>query len=144
MREQLAHRDLFFAVASKLRQVADHRIVQPHLPKLHHAHDRGRGGNGFSKRRQVKDRIQGHGLAPRLQSAGAEGAAVYDLTFVSHKHDCAGDLPRCNRLLADVIHGGKAGIVALAFVAPCNPSEKEEDGEAKRSTSFVHKVSGLL
>src|SRR5580704_3900925 len=104
VRQKLPHRDVVLPVLRKLRQILRHRIIQPHLPLLDQLHHRSSSSNHLGKRRQIKNRIQSHRLALRLQSPRPIGLPVDNLPVVAHNQNRSRNLLLLNRLLNNSIN----------------------------------------
>ena len=104
MRQQLPHRNVLFSVLRKLGQIFRHRIVQPHLALFHQLHHSRCGRNHLGQRRQIKNRIQRHRFAPRLQRPIPISLAVDHLPVVTDHEDRPGNLSLMNSLLDDGVH----------------------------------------
>ena len=104
VREQLPHRDVFFSILRKLRQILRYRIVQPHLALFHQLHHSRSCNNHLGQRRQIKNRVQCHRLAPRLQCTLAVGLAIDHLPVMPDQQDSARNGPVMHRPLDDRVN----------------------------------------
>ena len=104
MGKQLPHGDVFFSALRKFRQIFRYRIIQPHLALFDQLHHSRSSRNHLGQRCQIKNCIQRHRLAARLQRPASVSLAIDHLTVVTYQQDGPGNLPFMNRLLDDSIH----------------------------------------
>ena len=87
MSQQLTNGHIVLAVLGKLGNILRYRIVQLDLPKLHHAHHRGRRRNDLGKRSDIKDSVGSHRLLRRLERAAPVGLAINHCSIVANQQD---------------------------------------------------------
>ncbi len=92
MGKQLFNRHPLFTEFAELRDVARNRVGEADLPALNQNHHRRRRRQHFCKRGEIEDRINGHRLCFRFESAMAKRFAIDDAPFARHQNDRAGRL----------------------------------------------------
>src|SRR5262249_38063376 len=112
MGKQLSNRDVVFAVGAELGDVARDRVFQAELARLHQMQHAGRGGHHFGERRQIEQRVDGHGLPARRQRAIAERFLVDDAPVVPHSQNSTGYAVIIDLLLDQTIDGREVGGVS--------------------------------
>lgn len=98
MRHQIAHRDRTRPTL-ELRKILGYRIVEAHAALLEQLHHAARGRDDFGKRGDVENRIRGHRLFGRLESAVAVSLAEDNLPVVPDLYDSAGNFVFANGLI---------------------------------------------
>ena len=99
MRQQLPYRNVVFSVLRKLGKVFCYRIIQADFALLDQLHDRCGGRDHFGEGCQIENRIQRHGLAPRLQRAIAVGLPINHVPVVPDQENGARNVAIANGLL---------------------------------------------
>ncbi len=89
--EQVAHRDVVFAVLSEFGDVLYDGIVESDFSLFFQLHDRCCCGHYLGQRGDVENRSDRHGRARGFERAVAEGLAIDDLAVVPDQQDRAGD-----------------------------------------------------
>jgi VWFA-related protein len=100
--QQVANRDVPFAVSLESRDEGGDAVVQPDAAVLDEDHHAGRRRDPFGERCDIEDRVRRHRLDRRHQCAVADRLLVDDAVAVADEHHRSRELPFGNRLLDDL------------------------------------------
>ena len=101
-------------------------INVPGLTLFKQLHHSARGGHDFGERRDIEDRVRGHGLFRRFQSAVTVSLPVNHLSVMPHEENRAGDLVFANRLVDRGVEIGGAAESLRGGGGAQNHSKREQ------------------
>ncbi len=108
---QLADGDIVLAVLRKLWNVLRYRVIQLHLPELHHAHHGCGGGQHFGKRSHVEDGVGCHRLLRGFERTIAKSFAINHGSIVANQQNGSGRISLLHRISQQRVERREAGLI---------------------------------
>ena len=106
--EQMAERDVCFAVHTEVVEEAGHPIVEGEPPIAHEQQHGGRRGQALGQRREIEDDVEPHRRRLRYQRAGADGALEDGIALAADEEDRSRIRAPSDSLLERVLDGTEA------------------------------------